>query len=360
MATSFDLFILDQRNCDAVIVLARRGADTAIEHVPIDDRLRKLMEFGRGLGNVVKGNASSRPSIASLEEFGRDLFHFLFIGSLKALYDRLPSGPVSLQILSDRPEIKEVAWEYLVMPDRHPSPHRDRSIVRVQPTCGIYSPGPKKRGRSKVRVLFVSADPVDQTGVDWSDIAPVLERAMSSQMPVGFSIKVIEGATRAGLITSIAREDFDVFHFFGHGDLKDGIGQLVLQDIKTGTADYLSAPDLAVALAGKGVQLAILSACLSSAGKRSDDFGILASALIASGIPAVVANQYPIPIKSISPFVGSVYASLARDGDIDRAVSEGRVALSVGIAGTTGGFAVVEWGIPTLHRLPDAQVLFQP
>jgi hypothetical protein len=58
------------------------------------------------------------------------------------MYDRLPAGPVSLQILSDRAEIKEVPWEYLVTPDRQPSPHRERSVIQVQPTCDIYSPGP--------------------------------------------------------------------------------------------------------------------------------------------------------------------------------------------------------------------------
>ncbi|BAK77241.1 hypothetical protein NH8B_2427 [Pseudogulbenkiania sp. NH8B] len=103
-----------------------------------------------------------------------------------------------------------------------------------------------------------------------------------------------------------------------------------------------------MALAGKGVQLAILSACLTGAGNHSDAFAVLASALIVSGIPAVVANQYPIPIKSIAPFVGSVYTSLALEGDIDRAVAEGRAALSIGIGSTTSGEAVVEWGIPTL------------
>jgi len=358
MATLFELFLLDQRNGNDLIALARRGADTAIEHIPMDTTLSALAEFGRSLGSVVTGN-TARPTAADLTKFGRNMFDFLFRGSLKTLYDRLPVGPVSLQILSDRPEIKEVPWEYLVTPDRQPSPHRERSVIRVQPTCGIYSPGPKKFGK-KVRVLFVSADPVDQAGVDWSDVAAVIDRALVAQMPGEVSVKVIQGATRKDLVDAIARENFDVFHFFGHGDLKANVGQLVLQDMKTGRSNFLSATDLARLLAGKGVQLAILSACLSGAGKHDDDFGVLASAMIAAGIPAVVANQYPIPIKSISPFVGSIYTSLALDGDIDRAVAEGRVALAVGIGGTIGGDAVVEWGIPTLYRLPDAQQLFLP
>lgn len=356
MTTSLELFLLDSRNNNEVIALARRGSDTSIEDLPIDASLKALADFGRGLGRAVTGNAK-RPSKAELSNFGTDLFNFLFKGSLKSLYDRLPTGAVSLQILSNRSEIKEVPWEYLVTPNRQPTPHRDRSVIRVHPTCGVDDHKPKQFGK-KVRVLFVSADPIDQVGVEWTDVLAVINRALVAQMPEEVAIKVVEGASRQSLLNAITRETFDVFHFFGHGDLKAGVGHLVLQDIKTATSDFISATDLAVALAGKDVQLAILSACLSGSGKFSDDFGVVATALITAGIPAVVANQYPIPIKSISPFVGSVYTSLVLNGDIDRAVAEGRIALAIGIADTTGGDAVVEWGIPTLYRLPDAQQLF--
>ena len=357
MPTSFELFLLDNRKGDGVIALARRGADTAIEHMPVDAALAKLADFGRVLGRAVAGNGN-RPTATELVRFGNDLFNYLFRGDLKRLYDRLPIGAVSLQILTDRTEIKEVPWEYLVTPDRQPSPHRERSVVRVQPTCGIDSPEPKKYSK-KVGVLFVSAEPVDQAGLNWEDIAAVLDRTFNAEMPGQVSVKVIEGATRQGLLHAINSENFDVFHFLGHGVIRSGVGHLVLEEIKTGNSDYLSAIDLARALAGKGIRLAILSACLTGAGKYADDFGVVATALIRAGIPAVVANQYPIPIKSISPFVGSIYTTLVRNGNIDSAVADGRVALAVGIGGTTDGNAVVEWGIPTLYRLADAQQIFQ-
>ena len=178
-------------------------------------------------------------------------------------------------------------------------------------------------------------------------------------MPEQASIKVIPGANREDLMKAITLEKFDIFHFFGHGDLNNGEGHLVLQDIKTGLSDFISARTLASAFAGKEVRLAILSACLTGAGKHTDDFGVIATALIQSGIPAVVANQYPIPYKSISPFVAGIYDSLKLDGDIDHAVAEGRTALFVCLENTTGGKAVVEWGIPTLYRLADAKQLFE-
>ena len=174
MTTPFELFLLDQRGGPNVIALARRGADTAIEHLPLNE-LTGLLNFGRSLGESVKGNAQ-RPSIESLEQFGKDLFGFLFRDSLNELYRRLPPGAVSLQILSDRSEIKDVPWEYLVTPDRKPSPHRDRSIIRIPSTCGIDSPSPKKFGK-QVRVLFVSADPIDQEGVTWEDVSSTIERS---------------------------------------------------------------------------------------------------------------------------------------------------------------------------------------
>jgi len=358
VSTSFDLYLLDQTGCPDLIALGRRGADTVIERVPIGGALPALAAFGQRLAAAVTGN-SQRPSAADLTAFGVQLFEFLFRGSLRTLYDRLPTGAVSLQILSDRPEIRAIAWEYLVTPDRRPAPHRDRSVIRVQVTCGIDSPAPRSFGK-KVTVLLVSADPVDQTGVVWEDVAATITRTFIAQLPDKVSIKVIEGATRRGLIDAMTRETFDIFHYFGHGEIKDNIGHLVLQDIKTGKSELISASEIAIAVAGKGVQLAILSACLSGAGNYADDFGVIATALIRAGVPAVIANQYPIPYKSISPFVGSVYTSLALDGDIDHAVASGRVALSLGLSAATGGEAVVEWGIPTLYRLADARQLFQP
>jgi hypothetical protein len=350
--TTLELFLLDFRKSNDFIVLARRGDDTAIEHLSIDARLNSLASFGCLLGKVLTGNGQ-RPSAKELTTFGKDLFDILFQGSLRTLYNRLPTGSVSIMILSDRAEIKAIPWEYLVTPDRQPSPHRDRSIIRVQPTCGIDSAKPKEFNK-KLKVLFVSADPIDQEGVTWEDVASRINAALKARMPEETSLKIIEGATRQGVIDAITRETFDIFHFFGHGYE----GKLILQNIKTGKSDSILASDLAVLLAGKEVQLAILSACLSGAGDYDDDFGVISTALIQTGIPAVIANQYSIPYKSISPFVGSVYSSLITYGDIDRAVADGRAALAVELADSTGNNAVVEWGIPTLYRLANAKQLF--
>jgi hypothetical protein len=356
-----EVFLLDEptkANANAV-VLARCVNDTAIEYLPINRALQDLLDYGRMLGSVIAGK-SPRPPSNELDKYGIRLFEALFNGSILTLYNKLAADAVSIQILSDRADIREIPWEYMLTPNCRPAPHRNRSVVRVQVTCnGNTCPAPKQFDK-KVNVLFVSADPIDQAGVSWEDVLATINSSFTAQLGPGVSIRVIAGATRLALMHAIRAESFDVFHFFGHGDVRGGVGHLVLQDLKTGRSEFLSASDLAIAFAGTEVRLAILSACLSGAGKFSDDFSVMATALIATGIPAVVANQYPIPYKSISPFVASLYASLIKKGDIDAAVAEGRAALAVMLNGPTGRDAVVEWGIPTLYRLANARQLFAP
>ena len=108
--TTLELFLLDFPKSNDFIGLARRGDDTAIEHLSIDARFNYLQGFGCLLGKVLTGNGQ-RPSAIDLTAFGNDLFDFLFQGSLRTLYDRLPTGSVSIMILSDRAEIKAIPWE---------------------------------------------------------------------------------------------------------------------------------------------------------------------------------------------------------------------------------------------------------
>lgn len=355
MSISFDLFLLDGRDGNSLIALGRRGADTAIEQIGLNGTLEPFVEFGRRLGSSMSGNGQ-RPSTEELKSFGADLFNFIFSGNLLDLYYQLPADQISLQILSDHPGIREVPWEYIAPPNVPIVPHRSRSIIRVHPTCGVYQPTRKRF--SKLRVLLVSADPVDQQGVPLHEVLATIKRKFELY-PGKVEVKVVAGATRAGLMNALLQENFDVFHFYGHGEVgADNVGNLLLQDAKTGVSDRIDARQLAVALAGKGIQLAILSACNTAAGNHTNEFDIVSTALIKAGIPAVIANQHPIPTSTVASFVGAVYVSLLSQGDIDTAVAEGRSSLAVTLASTTNS-AVLEWGIPVLYRLSDARQLFE-
>jgi len=98
----------------------------------------------------------------------------------------------------------------------------------------------------------------------------------------------------------------------------------------------------------------VLSACETAAGDFASDFSVMADGLVRCGIPAVVANQFPVENGSIANFVGALYHELLQSGDIDLAVSEGRVALAVEVE------SFIDWGIPTLYRHVDSWRVVAP
>lgn len=352
-SVAFELFLLDGRNGSA-IALGRHGNSTAIEHISLDEDLEKLLAFGRKIESGVKGD-DKPPSQAEVEQFGNEIFKYLFIETLDDLFKNVSGEKLRLQILSDHPKIREVAWEYIVTPSGQPVPNRKRSIVRIHPTCGIKRPA---KSVGKIRVLFVTADPMDQNPVPIYDLMKSMQRIFEANAPGDVSITIVEGASPKALATAINRTSFDVFHFYGHGDVdKNGVASLVLRDSETKLSTLIDGKDLGVLLAGKDVQLAVLSACKSGAGNHNNEFDVVSTALIAAGVPAVLANQYPIDYKTIAPFVCEVYAELVSNGNIDEAVANGRTRLYVDLAKASKSGSL-DWGIPVLYRLSDAQQLF--
>ena len=356
MSDCVDLSILDSGTPPNPVVLARSDNDLAVARVP-SAAIAALTDFRRRLVGLTQG-AYVQISAAQMERFGRDLFDFAIRGDVRRLYDRLPAKHVRIRLLSDHPDLQALPWEFLIEPGRPSAPRLERSIVRIVPTIGAATPPPKPLSDT-VRVLFVWADPSDQAAVDWPNVKASIEQIFAAQMPDRFTLTAIEG-TRAAVIKALQTEPFDIFHFSGHGVVDaSGMGQLALKT-KKGASSYLSATDVLTMLSGRDVRLAVLSACDTSAGNFASDFAVMASTLVAGGIPAVVANQLPVLDSTVAVFVGALYDQLLISGDIDLAVGEGRIRLFTQLASSPTGRAAVEWGIPTLYRHFGASQLFQP
>ena len=356
MCEHLDLLILDSLPDKHAVMLARSRGNVAIGRLDLGASFVSLLNFKSAIENALLGKGQ-RPKKQDLAKFGKQLFDLLFAGDLSKLYARLPPGNISVHILSDASRAKSLPWEYMQDPTRPSGPQSERCIIRIIPTIGIDAPVPLPL-KNKVRVLFCSADPINEPGVSWTDVKLTIERVYNAQIPDRFLFTAIEGGSRTSLLNTLQKERFDIFHFSGHCEIKGGVGHLVLVDSASGKSELLAADELAILLAGKGIRLAVLSACLTSAGNFADDFASVAGALIKAGIPAVVANQLSIPNKSVATFVGAMYRELLISGDIDLAVNAGRVALAISLGGIVGGDAVLEWGIPTLYRLFDANRIF--
>lgn len=348
-APVLDLAILDAGPSSALVLAHARG-DFATATLPMAE-LGPLVALRRQMYQAVLG-LTAPPAAEFGETFGRRLFEFLVRGEVAGLYARLPRGPVRVQVLAAQPDLAELPWELLCEPGALAGPSRQRSIARIVPAHGHAAPLPAPLPGA-IRVLFVEASPADQFPVDSESARRAIEYAFRLQLPADVSITVIHGASRKALRQALARHRFDIFHFCGHGDVSaEGVGRLVLVDPKSRGADYMDAPELSRLLGGLELRLVILSACETACGNFRDDFAVTAVALVRSGIPAVVANQMPVPNATIAPFTGGLYRGLLRDGDIDRAVVEGRLQLA-------GDLNSWEWAIPVLYRHYEVTHLFE-
>lgn len=365
MGDVLDLIILKSGKRNA-IVFARYGCDTAIERLPLGKEFNTLNAFKERINEALLLN-QKRPSANELNTFGQRLFRYVIRNGIKQLYDRLPLDILTrVHILTDQPELQSLPWEYWQDPNQIPGgPWLNRSIVRVIPTIGRAAPVPFNLGaKSKLRILFVYAVPQDQTLVSWPPLKTQIETSLtlSAGIPADrFELNVIQGTGEA-LFQAIQSETekYDIFQFSGHGDVDPMTkeGRILLVDSKKSDQSHpVTANRLAMILQGRGVRLAVLSACLTAAGNAADPFSIVAEALLRAGIPAVVANQLPVPDESVATFVGALYAQLLTTGDIDMAVNSGRVKLAFDLAKPQD--ATLEWGIPTLYRYIDAQRVFR-
>ncbi|MEN3331943.1 MAG: hypothetical protein V7641_1308 [Blastocatellia bacterium] len=367
MADTLELVILSPRTKKATIVFARCGSDIAIVDLPSGNELKALRAFRDRINQVLLLN-QKRPMKTELTNFGRALFSYIVRGEVKHLYDRLPLDVlIRIHILTNRPDMQSLPWEYLQDPNQNSGPWLNRSIVRIIPTIGRTPRLPLQLAANgtKIKILFVYAVPQDQTLVSWPRVKSQIESAiaLSAGVPASsYELKVIPGTPEELFAAFQKRNDkYDILQFSGHGSVDPitGEGYLMLVDSKKNDQSLpYSASNLAAIFQDRGIRLAILSACLTAAGNTADPFNVVAEALLRAGIPAVVANQFPVPDESIATFVGPLYAMLFNTGDIDLAVNEGRVKLSLGL--DSPPYATLEWGIPTLYRYIDGQKVFQP
>jgi len=118
----------------------------------------------------------------------------------------------------------------------------------------------------------------------------------------------------------------DIIHFVGHGRYLDGKGYLMLDDDKGG---WDKAPAELVAQLFREARLVVLHACQGGAVSEAGLLTGVAPALSAAGVPAVVAMQLTVKVDAAVRFSEVLYAALARDEPLQRAVSRARQALFV-------------------------------
>jgi hypothetical protein len=324
-----------------------------------DPDLRTKLSY---LGYMLRSSSAPSRAVVSAEEqdvrfIGARLFRRLLVDEAMGMLTRArrvarESGRELRVTLRIRPpELAALPWEFMydARPDRGEYLARQCLVVRdaedAVPTPPLKVAGP-------LRMLAIVAEVADLARLDAAAERERLRAALAGLTGSGrMEIRWAE-ATKSSLVGALRQGPWHVFHYIGHGeyDTVSESGRLGFAG-PTGTADFISAAQLATALGTHPtLRLAVLNACETGTG-GADPYSSMAAAMIHGGLPAVVGMQYPITDLAAPVFSQAFYEALADGQSVDRCVQAGRMAIWLGNA------ASLEWGTPVLYqRSADGRV----
>lgn len=181
-----------------------------------------------------------------------------------------------------------------------------------------------------LRIALVSAEPAGLPTLNAAGEIARIHKALAALEQSG-RVKVFElvDPTLASLRATLRTEQIHVLHFIGHGAFSDTRPLLVFADPVTHAVVEVDADTLATAMAGiDSLRLAVLNAC--EGGIESTIYplmGVASKLMQRAALPAALAMQDIVLDSSAIAFAEGFYAELARGGEIDAAVYEGRMAV---------------------------------
>ncbi len=285
--------------------------------------------------------------------FGRVLFKILFPGEVGELYssqwNSATKAGLGLRIsLHLRPRnpllawLSRVPWE-LMYDDRSggfPCLNPLNPLIRH---LDLPRPAERTPFHTPIRVLVAAANP---SGVSKLDLAGEQEKiAASSGRRKQIEVEVFKDASPEGLRRKLARGDYQIIHFMGHGLVEEEDGSLVFVTPEGHPCRVTGQEMSQLVQATPTARLVILNACRTAAVPEADEADPLAgvaAALVRGGQPAVIGMQFSISDEAALKFSEVLYERLAEGDHLETAVAEARLAVYL----TTSRPA--DWAAPVL------------
>lgn len=295
---------------------------------------------------------------------GIDLYRALFGAELQSAFDRAigatrndPGTGVRIRIAMDLrgPGMSTVAslpWELLEQAgtERPLAVSRRTPLVR---SVDVPEPTEPLPFVPPLRILAIPSNPLGSGTLNLAEERKRIEAswALLPGVRVDFIRPVV-----STILEHLADHEYHVVHYMGHGDFDEdsGKGVLVLEN-ENGGPEYVDSERLRVIFGDEStLRLVFLNACdtgvVSGEHGMNPFFGV-ATGLLRSGVPAVLAMQAPIRDDAAVRFADTFYRRIARGEPIDAAVAEGRKELWDGTS--------VEWATPVLFLRSRDGALFR-
>lgn len=248
--------------------------------------------------------------LSYLETVGQKLYDLIIINDLRKKLEDLynpPDKKVRLLLdLKKTPELIAVPWE-LLRNQRQFLIRDGVSIVRC--TSGIDEDKLEELDPNRLKVLIVSAAPT--VGYDNFDENSYINSLIDIFNRHNIQHKILTQATWQKLTNCLQENEFDIFHFIGHGSFKKDKGSIVLvKENNVNAPEHYSTSDLGSLLRNSKVKFAFLCSCKTGQTSKKNPFRGVAQNLIEAGLPLVLAMQHEIPQDVAKKFVENFYINL--------------------------------------------------
>jgi len=329
-------------------------------------RWHDIIAMHERMKNYVDGELGfDAPTDEELIKYGTLLFDTLFPREVRRLYDVARSreernGHLNVIFTSMVPWIADKPWEFAFDADRKTFlATQELHFVRNALTAMPVEVAEPKTG--PMRILVAVAQPIGTAKLSSEQEEAVIRRSFQPLIDAKLvEVDVLRTTTPTRLHRWISAKRYEVVHFIGHGgfDVKSAEGFLVFEDDK-GAAVEVAARNACEILCQRGIQLVFLNACETGRGdatgtaKRKADFNRgIAPALVANGVPAVVANQFSVRDDAATEFSQHFYWSLARGATFGSAAREARIAVNYSTSHDT-----IDWAVPVVYaRDPEGRI----
>jgi hypothetical protein len=352
---------ITSRSCRALVTDSPAGQTDTVCNLPFD--LDELGEVIINLGRQAsRGQVEHKATAVTPITLGEGLYNAIFSGAIGELFSEslgeVRSKGQGLRIKvhvnpDDSPHLASLPWEFLYNA-------RKRSFLglnRFTPIIRYLDVQAKTTLESidaPLRVLVVISSPQGLPALDLKTERNYIEKAWGNYHEV--QVHFLDEATPAELQSSLWDFKPHVLHFMGHGfyNSATGMGELFFVD-EAQQPKPVTGRQLGVLLANTpSMKLAVLNACQTAQLSRSnelDPFSGVAAAIVMSGLPAVVAMQFPISDRAALVFANKFYSRLILGDAVDVAVAFGREALHLELSESH------EWGTPVLFmRVPHGKL----
>lgn len=311
-----------------------------------------------------------------VKELGKKLFDAMFDEGLRRHFFELhkevgEDALLRLELDVDEHELPDIAalpWEFM----RTPSNASDGNVWLGTAPNLIFS---RRRARWRaakpiqlepdepLRIAIAVANPKngDLSPVKFDKVLEALNKLAKEQPKRIELLELVNPATTVSIDKVLETKKPHIFHFIGHGRLRDenqrDTGQIALIDAALDgldKPDWIDAERFGELLNRHQPAVVVLQACEGAALSASEAFAGLASRVVDHNIPVVVAMQYEVSNSTAQQFVLEFYRRLSENDPVDKAAQEGRRQISL-----VKGYETRDFATPVLFMSVQDGYLFK-